>query len=50
MKSEYCTIVWNGRDRGASDMNHHQPHTKGQSSSKEGDVVYMVELEGSPLL
>ena len=25
-------------------------HTKGQSSSKEGDVVYMVELEGSPLL
>ena len=25
-------------------------HTKGQSSSKEGDVVFMVELEGSPLL
>ena len=25
-------------------------HTKGQSSSKEGDVVYMVGLEGSPLL
>ena len=24
-------------------------HTKGQSSSKEGDVVYMVGLEGSPL-
>ena len=25
-------------------------HTKAQSSSKEGDVVYMVELGGSPLL
>ena len=25
-------------------------HTKGQSSSKEGGVVYMVGLEGSPLL
>ena len=25
-------------------------HTKGQSSSKEGDVVYMVGLEGNPLL
>ena len=25
-------------------------HTKGQSSTKEGDVVHMVELEGSPLL
>ena len=24
-------------------------HTEGQSSSKEGDVVYMVGLEGSPL-
>ena len=26
------------------------PPTKGRSSSKEGDVVYMVGLEGSPLL
>jgi len=25
-------------------------HAKGWSSSKEGDVVYMVGLEGSPLL
>ena len=25
-------------------------HTKGWSSSKEGDVVYMVRLEGTPLL
>ena len=25
-------------------------HTTGQSSDKEGDVVYMVELEVSPLL
>ena len=26
MKSGYCTIMWNGRDRGSSKMNHHQPH------------------------
>ena len=25
-------------------------HNKGQSSSKEGDVVYMVGLEGGPVL
>ena len=45
MKSGYCTIIQNGRDHGASKMNHHQP----QSSSEEGDVVYIVGLE-SPLL
>ena len=28
MKSGYCTIMWNGRDRGASEMNHHQPHRR----------------------
>ena len=28
MKSGYCTIMWNGRDRGASEMNHHQPHQR----------------------
>jgi len=50
IKSGYCTIMWNGRDCGASEMNHHQPYTKGLSSSKEGDVVCMVGLEGSPLL
>ena len=49
MKSGYCTIMWNESDHGASKMNHHQPH-KDQSSSKEGDVVYMVGLERSPLL
>ena len=26
MTSGCCTIMWNGRDRGASEMNHHQPH------------------------
>ena len=25
IKSGYCAIMWNGRDRGASEMNHHQP-------------------------
>ena len=49
MKSGYFTITWNRRDHGASKMNHHQ-HTKGWTSSKEGDVVYMVGLEGSLLL
>ena len=28
MKSGYCTIMWNRRDHGASDMNHHQPHQR----------------------
>ena len=28
MKSGYCAIMWNGRDRGASEMNHHQPHQR----------------------
>ena len=28
MKSGYCTTRWNGRDRGASEMNHHQPHQR----------------------
>ena len=28
MKSGYCTIMWNGRYRGASEMNHHQPHQR----------------------
>ena len=23
-----CTIIWNGRDRGASEMNHQQPHQR----------------------
>ena len=49
MKSGCWTIMWNGRDCGASKINHYQPHTKGWSSSREGDVVYIVELEGSPL-
>ena len=46
MKSGYWTIMEDGRDHGASKMNHHQP----RSSSKEGDVVYVVRLEKSPLL
>ena len=49
MKSGYCAIMWNRRDRGTSEMNHHH-HTKGQSSSKEGDVVYTVGLEGSSIM
>ena len=26
MKSGYSTLMWNGRDHGVSEMNHHQPH------------------------
>ena len=50
MRSEYCAIMWNGRDCEAKEMNHHQQKTKEWSSSKEGDVVYMVGLERNPLL
>ena len=28
MKSGYCTIMWNRRDHGASEINHHQPHQR----------------------
>ena len=28
MKSGYCTIMWNRRDCGASEMIHHQPHQR----------------------
>ena len=28
MKSGYCTIMWNGRDHRASEMNHHQPYQR----------------------
>ena len=27
-ESGYCTTVWNGRDRGTSEVNHHQPHRR----------------------
>ena len=50
MRNGYCTIMWNGRDCEAKEMNHHQQKTEDWSSSKEGDVVYMVGLERSPLL
>ena len=45
MKSGYYTIMWNGTDHGTTTN-----YTKGQSPSKKGDIVYMVGLEGSPLL
>ena len=48
MKSGYWTIMWNGRDCGASEMNYHQPQKR--PVFIQGDVVYMVELERSPLL
>ena len=41
-------IMWDGRDHDVSEMNHHQPHQK-LSSSKEGDIMCIVQLEGSPL-
>ena len=51
MKSGYCTIMWNGRDRGTGEMNHHQLHQRPVFiQRRQGNVVYMVGLEGSPLL
>ena len=49
MKNGYCTVMWNGRDLGASEVNHHQPYQR-KSSSTEGGVVYVVGLKGSPPL
>ena len=43
----YNNVEWKGF--WASEMKHHQPY-QSQSSTKEGDVVYMVGLEWSPLL
>jgi len=40
--------MWNAKDLGASEMNHHQPHQRPVFIL--GDVVYLVGLEGSPLL
>ena len=28
MKSGYCAKIWSGRECGASEMNHHQPHQR----------------------
>lgn len=44
----YNNTEWK-KDHGAS-KNEWPLNTKGQSSSKEGDVAYMVGLEWSPLL
>ena len=41
MKGRYCTIMWNGREQRARGRGTTTNHTKGWSSSKEGDVVYM---------
>ena len=46
MKSGYCTIMWNGRDHGASEMNYHKTIPKAGLHSKEG-YVHIVELEGN---
>ena len=48
MKSGYFTTMRKERDGGASRMNH-QPHQRpGQYRAR--DVVYMMGLEGNPLL
>ena len=40
MKSGYCTIMWNGRDHGASEMNHHQPHQRQVFIQRKWCCVY----------
>ena len=46
MKSGCCAIMRNGRNHGASEINHHQPH---QSSvlTKKGDVLKVGLKEGA---
>ena len=40
MKSGYCTTMWNGRDRGTSEMNHHQPHQRQVFIQRRWHCVY----------
>ena len=49
MKNGYCTIMQNRRDKEQLKWKTTN-RTKAQSSSKEVDDVYMVRLEGCPLL
>ena len=49
MKSGYCAICGTEEIVGQEKCTTTN-HTKGWSSSKEGDIAYMVGLEGSPLL
>ena len=47
MTNEYCTIMWNAKVYETSAMIHHNQQS---CSSKLSDAVYLVGLEGSPLL
>ena len=49
MKSGYCEIMWNGRDGGANEMNHHQP-PKTTLHPKKMTCIWFHALEGSALL
>ena len=49
MKSGYCIVTQNGRDHGQGKWTTTN-HTKGQSSTKDDDDVFLAGLEGSPLL
>ena len=49
MKSEYCTIMWNGRDHGQVKRTTSNC-SKGQVPPKEGDVECLLGLEGNSLL
>ena len=40
MKSGYCIIMWNGRDCGASEMNHHQAHQRPTSIQRRSCCIY----------
>ena len=48
MTNEYCTIMWNVKAYKTSVMIHQNQQSC--SSSKLSDAVYLVELEGGPLL
>ena len=40
MKSGYCTLMWSGRDCGASKMKHHQPHQRPVFIQRKWCCVY----------
>ena len=44
----YSNVEW--KRSWVKESEHHQPHTKDQSSAREVDIVYMVGLKVSPLL
>ena len=41
MKTEYCTVVWNGKDHGANEMNYPSPTTPKASLHPKKVMLYI---------